>query len=79
MFTYLHVCLPTSLSLPGNKEKETNQIAIRLRKLGEVQPLDLTTLLSTLQHSITDNIELNQISQFVPKPAPTTPAPADSE
>ena len=58
----------------GAKEKETNNIAIRCRKVGEVQPLPLDTLLTTLKDSIEKNLELYQISNFVPKP----PAPKDA-
>jgi threonyl-tRNA synthetase len=52
----------------GAKEKESNDIAIRLRKVGEVKSLQLDVLLTTLKDGIDKNLELNQISNFVVKP-----------
>jgi threonyl-tRNA synthetase len=51
----------------GMKEKETNHIAIRLRKIGEADSLDLDVLLNSLKMAIDQNLELNQVNTFIPK------------
>ena len=52
----------------GMKEKETNDIAIRLRKVGECENLSLDDLLAALKDAVDRNLELGQISNIVPKP-----------
>ena len=49
------------MAVIGTKEKESNEITVRSRKVGDLGSYDLETLLQSLSQAVKNNIEIQEV------------------